>query len=528
MPTIQKPNLKPNLKPIMIPNDPSNINPTVEQVGDWLRQVALAKGLSSNSRSIVAGDVFVAYPGDIGDGRKYIADALAGGAVGVLYDPQQFTWDDSWGVPHLPLADLKQRAGAIAAGFYAHPDAAMLTVAVTGTNGKTSSALWLGRALSRQGQAACVIGTLGVGLFKRGDGVFEETGYTTPDAVLLQRKLAQMRDAGAQAMAIEASSIGLEQGRLNSVHFDIALFTNLTRDHLDFHGDMAAYEASKNRLFDWPGLKHAVLNMDDPMGERLAQRLHGKLQVIGYTLGKQAFDGIALLRASELRSRHAGTEFHLESPFGAAQVKTRMVGRFNVSNVLGVLGVLLAQGWELPLAVKAVEALTPAPGRMQQLGGQDAPLVVVDYAHTPDALEKTLAALLPVAQERGGQLWCVFGCGGDRDPGKRPQMGAIAQAAEHVIVTSDNPRNEDPRHIIEQIMQGITPLATVTATVIAIEDRAAAILSAVKHAAKNDVVLIAGKGHEPYQEIKGKKLPFSDVDQAALALATRPTMKRSA
>jgi UDP-N-acetylmuramoyl-L-alanyl-D-glutamate--2,6-diaminopimelate ligase len=504
---------------------------TVDQVCDWLRQVANARGLTSNSRTVSAGDVFVAYPGDVGDGRKYIADAIARGAAGVLFDPDQFEWDASLDVQHFPLANLKQRAGEIANAFYAHPDAGMLTVAVTGTNGKTSCALWLGRALSRQGAPASVIGTLGVGLFVRGEGTFEETGYTTPDAVLLQRKLAQMRDAGSQALAIEASSIGLEQDRLRGMHVDIALFTNLTRDHLDFHDGMDAYEGAKNKLFDWPGLQHAVINLDDAMGVRLVQRLQGKIPLTGYTLGQEPFEaavagGMVVLRARELRSRHAGTEFQLTSPFGHAQVKSPMVGRFNVSNVLGVMGVLLARGWDLTAAVKAVEALQPAPGRMQQLGGQEAPLVVVDYAHTPDALEKTLDALRPVAHERNGQLWCVFGCGGDRDPGKRPQMGRIAQSADHVIVTSDNPRSEDPSQIIAQILAGMTNTTATTAAV-AIEDRAAAILSAVKHATKHDVILIAGKGHEPYQEIKGKKLPFSDVDQAALALATRPTMKRA-
>ncbi len=318
------------------------------------------------------------------------------------------------------------------------------------------------------------------------------------------------------------------------MHFDVALFTNLTRDHLDYHGDMAAYEAAKRRLFDWPGLKTAVLNLDDEAGLRLVAHCQkiagGALALYGYTLNNAAVQpdvaGVQMLRASQFKSRHAGTDFHVETPLGGANVKTQLVGHFNISNALAVLGALLAKGTALRAAVDAIEALTPAPGRMQQVGGQDAPMVVIDYAHTPDALEKTLQTLRQVATERGGQLWCVFGCGGDRDPGKRPQMGAIAQLAEHVLVTSDNPRSEEPAAIIAQIINGMNPQHP-SSTHQAIEDRAAAILSAIKHAAKPDVILLAGKGHEPYQEIKGRKMPFSDADHAALALAARATMMRS-
>jgi UDP-N-acetylmuramoyl-L-alanyl-D-glutamate--2,6-diaminopimelate ligase len=317
------------------------------------------------------------------------------------------------------------------------------------------------------------------------------------------------------------------------MHFDVAIFTNLTRDHLDYHGDMQSYEAAKLKLFRWPGLKTAVVNLDDPAGLRIVAHLRehlAALPVTGYTLRSEseqpAIEGVSILRASNLRSRNAGTEFHLDSPLGGANVKTRLVGHFNVSNALAVMAALLAKGVKLRSAVDAVESLTPAPGRMQQVGGQDAPMVVVDYAHTPDALEKTLEALRQVAQERGGQLWCVFGCGGDRDPGKRPQMGAIAQAADHVLVTSDNPRSEEPGAIIAQIVAGMDQ-QHLTSRYQAIEDRAAAILLAVKQAAKQDVILVAGKGHEPYQEIKGRKMPFSDAEHAVLALTARVTMLRT-
>jgi UDP-N-acetylmuramoyl-L-alanyl-D-glutamate--2,6-diaminopimelate ligase len=339
--------------------------------------------------------------------------------------------------------------------------------------------------------------------------------------------LATVRDAGAAALAIEVSSIGLEQGRTSGMHFDVALFTNLTRDHLDYHGDMASYEAAKAKLFAWPGLKNAVINLDDAAGLRLLDHIPPGVAITGYTLKDVAaqpdIDGVATLRAANLRSRHAGTEFHLASPFGTGTARTQLVGRFNISNALAVLGALLAKGVALRAALDAIEALTPAPGRMQQVGGQEAPMVVIDYAHTPDALEKTLAALRQVADERHGKLWCVFGCGGDRDPGKRPQMGKIAQGADHVIVTSDNPRSEDPAAIIAQVVAGMNTALPYQA----IEDRAAAILSAVKHAARADVILLAGKGHEPYQEIKGRKMAFSDFEHATLALSARLTMMRT-
>ena len=500
----------------------------VQTVLDWLAAHAATGQLTADSRSIAAGDVFVAYPVIGADGRKHIAHAIEQGAGAVLYDGDGFAWDESWQVPHLAVAQLDRLAGPIANSYYAKPDADMFTVAVTGTNGKTSCTQWIGNALSRLGTPTTVIGTLGVGMFDNGrHDEFQSTGYTTPDAVLLQRKLAKMRDAGAKALAIEASSIGLHQARLDGLHFDVALFTNFTRDHLDYHGDEAAYEAAKTMLFDWPGLRHAVINLDDEMGLRLVSHLkrHAPgVAIYGYTLEGKMVDGVAVFAATEIRTTQAGTGFHLDTPFGVSNVKTHMVGGFNVSNVLGIIGVLVAKGIAWDDLIDAVEELTPVPGRMQQLGGPEAPMVVIDYAHTPDALIKTLASLRQVAQQRNGQLWCVFGCGGDRDPGKRPLMGEAALAADHVVVTSDNPRTEDPAVIISHIVAG---MSKAPAPPQVFEDRAAAILWAVKYAAKHDVVLLAGKGHETYQEIKGRKLPFLDADHAALALAARVTMKGS-
>ncbi|QRX83883.1 UDP-N-acetylmuramoyl-L-alanyl-D-glutamate--2,6-diaminopimelate ligase [Glaciimonas sp. PAMC28666] len=520
---------------------PSNPVKSAElgSIQTWLARLVTAASLPvrlvSDSRKITTGDVFFAYPGDGTDGRAYIDQALQNGAAAVVYEAAQFEWNPERAVPHLAVDGLKKLAGPIANNFYQQPDRDMCVIAVTGTNGKTSCSQWLGHALAQLGQPTGVIGTLGVGIFvPRQRAEFTVTGYTTPDAILLQGELVKLKAAGAQALAIEASSIGLHEGRLDGMHIDIALLTNFTRDHLDYHGDMATYEATKRALFDWPGLQHAVINLDDDMGLRLVQHLRqndGAVAIIGYALSDAAVQSATalgefpILRATAVRTSTSGTVFHVESPFGVSQIKTHLVGQFNVSNVLGILGVLLAKGIQWDAAVQTLERLTAVPGRMEQFGGQDAPLIVIDYAHTPDALEKTLLTLREVAQQRGGELWCVFGCGGDRDPGKRSQMGTVAELADHVIVTSDNPRSEEPAEIIAQILAGMPSATGESSKVQTQEDRAAAILRAVRKAGKTDVVLLAGKGHETYQEIKGKKLPFLDADHTALALASRATMK---
>ncbi|MDY7540350.1 UDP-N-acetylmuramoyl-L-alanyl-D-glutamate--2,6-diaminopimelate ligase [Undibacterium sp. RTI2.1] len=510
---------------------------SMTEILQWLRQlpaVTPLSQLSSDSRAIAAGDVFFAFPiaGSSGDGRRHIQDAIANGAAAVVFESddfeaEKFVWDAAWPVPHKSIPQLQAKAGEIAHVWYAQPDRDMLTVAVTGTNGKTSCSQWLAKALSLTGKPSAVIGTLGVGNYK--DGVLHnlvETGFTTPDAIQLQRRLADLRDTGAKALAIEASSIGLHQGRLNGLHVDVALLTNLTRDHLDYHGDMAAYAAAKTMLFDWPDLGVAVLNLDNAYGVQLVQHLkttQQKTKVLAYSLEHKEHHDAAVIFASNVRTQHSGTSFHVDSPYGSGLVKTQMIGRFNVSNILGVLSVLLATGVVWSKAVSVIEKLTSVPGRMQQLGTPGHVMVIIDYAHTPDALEKTIQTLQQVASERHGGLWCVFGCGGDRDPGKRPQMGKIAQQAQHVVVTSDNPRTENPSQIIAHILQGMSDKPQV------IEDRAAAILFAIKHAGNNDVVLLAGKGHESYQDINGKKWPFSDEEHASLALATVATsgnMKR--
>jgi len=491
----------------------------IHSVVQWLNAQAPGKRLVTDSRKVQPGDVFFACPIGKDDGRNYLGQAIASGAAAVVYESDGFAWDAQWTVPHLAVADLLWQSGYIASSYLHQPDQAMFVAAVTGTNGKTSCTHWLSRAMSLCGTPSCVIGTLGIAAVSNGVvGEFDVTGFTTPDAIQLHQKIALQRDSGCGAIAIEASSIGLEQGRMNGMHVDVAVFTNLTRDHLDFHGDMANYEAAKQKLFAWPGLQTAVINLDDAAGLRLAQFCQDNgPRVVGYTLSpSEQLASSETIRASNLRNYQGGTSFQVDSPFGSGLVKTQMIGRFNVSNILSVLACLLVKGIAWRDAVQAIEQLTSVAGRMEQLSSPGRVLVIIDYAHTPDALEKTLENLLEVARERQGKLWCVFGCGGDRDPGKRPVMGKIAELADEIVVTSDNPRSEDPAQIIQQIAAGFTPGRT---PVPVLEpDRAKAILFAIKNAAKNDVVLLAGKGHEAYQEIKGRKLMFSDIDHANIAL----------
>ena len=477
------------------------------------RQGAQLTQLSADSRTVTLGCGFAAYPGEAGDGRDYLAQAIAAGAAAVLWEQRDFAWPQQWAaLPNVPVADLKNCVGEIAAVVYGKPSEKLWMIGVTGTNGKTSCAHWLAQSLSGAGRRSAVLGTLGNGF----PAALTPSPNTTPDAIVLQQALAGYLAQGAQVAVMEVSSHGLAQGRVNGVRFDVAVLTNLTRDHLDYHGDMASYAAAKATLFQWPGLRYAVLNLDDEFGRALADQLHGSsVEAVGYGMSS------GRVRGSRLKFSASGLYMRIESDWGSAQLAAPLLGGFNAYNLLATLATLLVSGVPLCVAVQQLAAIKPVAGRMQALGGAGKPVVVVDYAHTPDALEKTLEALRQVAQERGGLLWCVFGCGGDRDPGKRPQMGAVAQIADHILVTSDNPRSEEPAHIIAQVVAGIDKEYQ------AVEDRATAILLAVKNAGKQDVILLAGKGHEPYQEIKGKKIPFSDADHASLALTARLTMMRT-
>jgi UDP-N-acetylmuramoyl-L-alanyl-D-glutamate--2,6-diaminopimelate ligase len=452
---------------------------------------AMIERLASDSRRCAPGVAFFAYPGELADGRSHIGDAVGRGAAAVLWEADSFAWRDEWRLPNVAVSDLKRRAGSLAHEFYGRPSEALWTCGVTGTNGKTSCSQWLAALLGARGEKCGVIGTLGTGF----PGALDASPNTTPDALELHRALSGMRSAGARAVAMEVSSHGLAQGRVNGVRFACALFTNLSHDHLDYHGSMQAYAQAKALLFEMPGLETAVLNLDDAFGVELARRLAGRVRTIGYSLAPVAAAADQKIVAD-------------------AQWRLPVLGRFNVSNALGVLGCLVARGVPLREGAELLRALPPVPGRMQRVA--DAPLVVIDYAHTPDALEKVLQALQPIAAERGGKLAVVFGAGGDRDATKRAPMGAAAaRFADRIMVTSDNPRGEEPLAIISQIEKGIAGKHEVEA------DRASAIGAVIATSARNDVVLIAGKGHEDYQEIAGRRTPFSDAAVARAAVAAR-------
>ncbi len=467
------------------------------------------RALAIDSRQVRPGDVFLAYPGERSDGRHYIPQAIAAGAVAVLWEPEGFEWDPAWRVPHLPIAGLRHKAGFLAAEVYGHPSRALWTVGITGTNGKSSCAHWIAQALTSLGRPTAIIGTLGNGF----PGALSASTHTTPDPVSLQKLLREFVQAQARAVAMEVSSHALDQGRVNGVQFQVAVFTNLSRDHLDYHGNMERYAHAKSLLFAWPGLRHAVLNLDDPFGRELADRTRARgVAVLGY-----GFDA-GEVRAFHLEVSPRGLAFDVATPWGEARVESGILGRFNAYNLLAVLTTLGVAGIPLDQAVAALARLEPVPGRMQQIRLPNRPLVVVDYAHTPDALEKVLSTLREVVRDSksaaaDARLILVFGCGGNRDRGKRPMMGEVAsRLADDVIVTSDNPRNEDPMAIIDDIVAAMGPNYHV------IEDRAAAIDHAIRHARRQDVVLIAGKGHETDQEIRGRKLPFSDAEVAQRAL----------
>ena len=492
------------------------------------RQGVNIGGLCADSRGLRAGDTFVAYPGANTDGRRHIADALERGATAVLWERDGFSWNEAWDSPNIAVDGLRALSGHLAHEIYGHPSEKLWLAGVTGTNGKTSCSQWIAQALNALGRKTAVIGTLGSG-FAATPGGAAGAGLvpalnTTPDAIALHRRLAELLQAGAQGVVMEVSSVGLDQGRVNGVRFDVALLTNLSRDHLDYHGDMERYAAAKAQLFDAPGLSGAVLNMDDVLGVRIAQKLAGsKVACAGYSVhaGAASASGTEyFLEAENIRLAADGLAFDLASSWGRAEVKSGLLGRFNVGNLLGVLGVLLGAGVSLEQAVAAVATLSSLPGRMQCLGGAGKPLAVVDYAHSPDALEAVLISLRPLADAAGGRVICVFGCGGDRDRGKRSLMGAIAaRAADRVLLTSDNPRGEDPMAIITDILEGVLAEAQNGQAPLVIADRREAIAAAIAAAAAGDVVLIAGKGHEDYQESAGQRIPFSDAAVAAEALA---------
>ena len=474
-------------------------------LGELERKGVKPTRLAIDSRTVTPGDVFVAMPGHRVDGRSFAADAVARGAAAVLYEAGAPL---ALPVPTVAVSGLAALAGEIAHLVYGRPSERLWVAGVTGTNGKTSVSQWIAQAMSFLGRKCAVVGTLGSGF----PGQMIESVNTTPDAISLHRSLAGFVEQDAVACAMEVSSIGIDEGRVNGVSFDVAVFTNLTRDHLEYHGSMEAYAVAKEKLFDWPGLRAAVVNLDDVVGGHLARRLAGRLPTIGYTLTGRV-GGDRVLVARDIAMSGSGLAFTVDG----VRIEAPVVGRFNVANLMAVIGALLVAD-ERPEDIAAVlRRIEPPPGRMQPVGGVGQPLVVVDYAHTPDALEKALGTLRDTATARGGRLVCVFGCGGDRDSGKRPLMGAMAERlADRVLLTSDNPRNEDPMAIIENVAKGMKRRPAIE------PDRAAAIRQALREAAAGDVILLAGKGHEPYQEIAGVRRPFSDLALAREVLELQP------
>ena len=487
--------------------------------------------VTADSRRIQSGDIFFAYPVGHGnalrDGRDYITAALANGAAAVVFDPADGVANEYLDRPEcFAVENLSTIAGALCAEWYDYPSRRLNVIGVTGTNGKTSITQWLAQALDQSNHRVAVLGTLGTGF----PGALIQTGYTTPDAPRLQTQLKELLNAGAQQVAIEISSHALDQDRIAGLDVRSAIFTNLTQDHLDYHGTMGEYAEAKAKLFQLPQLENAIINCDDVFGRELAMKLLAVdgLQVWAYALNIEAFAGFEKFgnRLKRVYADHtlfttAGyqSQFNCDA-LGSSAIQLAVLGEFNLSNCLAVWTALLAQGLSPTEASKRMSKLSAIPGRMELIRlnktqRTEGPLIVVDYAHTPDALTKALTALRPIAHQRDGKIWCVFGCGGDRDLGKRPQMGRVAQElSEHIVITSDNPRSEDPESIIAMIQSGMSgDLSNVQV----LPDRAAAIMAAVRHADIKDIVLVAGKGHESTQEINGKKFDFSDQEHIRLA-----------
>ena len=482
---------------------------TPPQAADWLRE-RVTGSLWADSRRVGAGDGFIAWPGAATDARRHVDQVLAAGAQACLVEHDGAA-DFGFLDPRIATySGLRAAAAPIAAAFFDEPSRQLQVLAVTGTNGKTSTAWWLAQALGKIGCKCGVVGTLGIGV----PDAMVFNGLTTPDPVLLQQQFRRFVDQGFAACALEASSIGIAEQRLAATHIRVAIFTNFTQDHLDYHNSMQAYWAAKEALFKWTGLKAAVLNIDDPKGTALSAALLDS----GLDVWTVSIAGPARLEAQAIAQGAQSLGFDVVEGAERHSVSAGTVGLYNVSNLLGVIAAMRALGISLEDAARAATGLPSVPGRLDTLAMDGQPLVVIDYAHTPDALEKVLRALRPVAQGRTGRLWCVFGCGGDRDTSKRPLMAAVAQKnADQIVVTSDNPRSERAAAIIDQILLGLMPADSIHVQL----DRALAISQTLALAQPGDVVLLAGKGHENYQEINGIQHPFSDRSHAQKALQVR-------
>ena len=473
-------------------------------------------GVALDSRLVVPGDLFIAVKGTQTDGAQYIAQAIEKGAVAILLEQNMVSAD--WAVPVIALPELSEYVSDIAGVFYGQPSQQMPVTAITGTNGKTTCSQLLAQLFGLLGEPAGFVGTLGYGLSGYGlsdndtatnKSATTDTGLTTPDAVSVQRILAELKDAGAKRIAMEVSSHSLVQRRVAGLQIDTAVFTNLTRDHLDYHGNLNSYAAAKARLFAMAGLKNAVINIDDNVGRLILANLDPLVNGISYSVENHSAD----IHCDRISISASGIDAEVVTPWGRGRLNSSLLGKFNLANLLAVIGAAGMQGFALDKILQAAVSLTAVTGRMELVDTNARPAVVIDYAHTPDALEKALQALRNHCQ---GELWVVFGCGGDRDIGKRAEMGKVADhRADNIVVTSDNPRTESPEKIIDQVLLGITRDVSV------VVDRRDAIRTAIKDAQPNDVILIAGKGHEDYQILGAQRLPFSDQAESRLALRSR-------
>lgn len=473
---------------------------------ELLPLIEIAHTLTSDSRLAKPGVIFAAYPGEDGDGRDWIRDALSRGASGLIWDPENYhDMPEEWPVPHLAVPGLRWEISRIASFFYGDPSWEMKTIGVTGTNGKTSCTHWIAQALTAAHIPCGLVGTLGAGLM----GALEPTGFTTPTPIELQAGLMGLKKKGAAAVALEVSSHGLAQGRVDGVHFDIALFTNLSHDHLDYHGTLEAYGEAKSLLFHAADLRKAVINVDEAFGLSLYQSLVAKgIPALAFSTKQEPITGGKEIFCSYLKVNQSGSQFDLRLPDGEViGVKTDLIGLFNVSNLVGVAAVLLELGIPVKQLPQLLSELKAPPGRMQYFENSKGIKVVIDFAHTPDALGRVLDTLR-IGLPKDKRLFCVFGCGGDRDQTKRPKMGAVAEEkADVIILTNDNPRSENPIQILQDISKGMlfNPYGIML-------DRKLAITQAILLAQPGEVILVAGKGHENYQEINDKKIPFSDEE----------------
>ncbi|TDV55702.1 UDP-N-acetylmuramoylalanyl-D-glutamate--2,6-diaminopimelate ligase [Pseudomonas graminis] len=463
----------------------------------------LIRELTLDSRKVRPGDLFLAIPGLKVDGREHITDAIAHGAAAIAYEAEGAKVLPITDIPMMPVKGLGAQLSDLAGRFYGDPSRNLNLIGVTGTNGKTSVTQLVAQALDKLGQHCGIIGTLGTGFYSE----LKSGIHTTPDPISVQSTLYDLKRAGAKAVAMEVSSHGLDQGRVTALAFDVAVMTNLSRDHLDYHGTMEAYAAAKAKLFAWNDLRCRVINLDDAFGRQLAVASHPS-RLISYSLE----DSSAYLFCRDAHFDDDGVRATLVTPQGSHALRSSLLGRFNLSNVLAAVGALMGLDYPLDDILKVLPTLEGPAGRMQRLGGGSRPLVVVDYAHTPDALEKVLAALRPHAK---GQLTCLFGCGGDRDRGKRPLMAEVVERlADKVLVTDDNPRSEDPTRIFDDIRGGFVSANAVDF----VAGRGQAIAQIIAQASAADVIVLAGKGHEDYQEINGQRQPFSDLEEATKAL----------